>query len=180
MSRTLTQTELERLTAADWRDRLADAPGLWVSVSDQRVLLIQGEQVLFEAPCSTARNGVGCEEGSYKTPVGWHLINAKIGADAPWGQVFRAREATPEIWQPDRETPDDLILTRILTLRGVQPGINLGGTHDTLARYIYIHGTNWEQDIGRPVSHGCIRMRNDDIIALFDQVEEETPVLITP
>ncbi len=122
---------------------------------------------------STALHGAGEEEGSGCTPRGLHRIAEKIGADAPAGTVFKGRVATGEIYSAElaANNPDrDWILSRILWLEGAEPGRNCGGTVDTRSRYIYIHGTNEEDRLGAPVSHGCIRMANADVIALFDAV----------
>jgi UDP-N-acetylmuramate--alanine ligase len=127
---------------------------------------------------STARAGIGGAEGSYRTPPGWHRIARRIGEGAELGTVFISREPTGEIWHGEAR-PEDLILTRILTLEGLEPGVNSGPGCDSLARYIYIHGTNHEALLGRPVSHGCVRMSNDDIRDLFAQMAEGDHVLIT-
>lgn len=128
-------------------------------------------------PVSTAANGLGCEENSYRTPTGWHRIARRIGEGAEPGTVFRAREATGEVWRGEA-TDEDLILTRVLTLEGLEPGHNQGPGVDSLDRYIYLHGTNQEQDLGRAVSHGCVRLSNAGIADLFDLVQEGDPVLI--
>lgn len=141
-----------------------------------------GESKLREYPVSTALNGAGEADGSYCTPRGLHRIAQKIGADAPLFSVFKARVATGEIWTPEREAQapgSDWILSRILWLEGMEPGKNRGSTVDSHARYIYIHGTNEESKIGTPVSHGCIRMRNADVVDLFDRVPVGTVVEIT-
>jgi len=122
-------------------------------------------------PISTARAGVGGEAGSNKTPPGWHRVCTRFGAKAPLGQVFvsrrpvRGQTLQPEEWRAGGDI--DLILSRILWLDGLEPGVNKGGTVDSRARYIYLHGTNQEQLLGTPASHGCIRMANRDIAALF-------------
>jgi lipoprotein-anchoring transpeptidase ErfK/SrfK len=116
---------------------------------------------------------------SLKTPLGWHEIRGKIGENAPWGQVFRARRPTNEIWQYGEDTKEDLVLTRVLLLDGLEPGHNKGGAVDSMARNIYIHGTNDEAKLGTPSSHGCIRLFNDDVIELFTRVEDGALVLIT-
>lgn len=156
-----------------------------VSLAAQQLTLYQaaegGNIVLHRFPVSTARNGAGEQEGSFCTPRGAHRIAQKIGDGAPRFAVFSAREATGEIWTPQLEAADpgrDWILSRILWLDGLEPGRNQGGNVDSHARYIYIHGTNEEDKIGTPVSHGCIRMRNDDVVALFDLVSVDTPVNI--
>ena len=141
-----------------------------------------GDMLIREYPVATAANGPGERSGSYCTPRGRHRIAEKIGAGAPLYAAFKARELTGEIWTPQRDAEDpgrDWILTRILWLEGLEPGRNKGGTVDTHARYIYIHGTNEEHRIGTPASHGCIRMRNADIAELFDLVKVGTEVRIS-
>ena len=130
---------------------------------------------------STAANGVGCEKNSGCTPLGQHIIRAKIGAGAQPNTVFVGRRATGEIYAPElkAEFPDrDWILTRILWLSGCELGVNRLGNVDTMQRYIYIHGSPESVAMGEIGSHGCIRMRNADVIALFEFVEAGTPVLI--
>ena len=122
---------------------------------------------------STASNGVGNQKNSGCTPLGKHIIRAKIGADAPIDSVFVGRRATGEIWSPQlmASAPNrDWILTRILWLSGTQIGVNRLGNVDTMQRYIYIHGSHDEAEMGKVGSHGCVRMRNADIIELFDLV----------
>ncbi|MFW2178380.1 MULTISPECIES: L,D-transpeptidase family protein [unclassified Moraxella] len=136
-------------------------------------------------PISTAKNGVGELENTGCTPRGQHQISEKFGANLPINSVFVARQATGEIYNsqlaaafPNR----DWILSRILWLAGCEAGINQGtneqGVCDTKARYIYIHGTPDSEPMGVPLSHGCIRMRNHDVIDLFDKVKVGTPVMI--
>ena len=130
---------------------------------------------------STAANGTGSEKNSCKTPLGQHIIRAKIGAGAVADTVFRGRRPTGEICTPElmEKFPDrDWILTRILWLSGKEIGFNRLGNVDTMQRYIYLHGTPDSTEMGKIGSHGCIRMRNTDIIELFDLVEAGTPVLI--
>ena len=125
--------------------------------------------------------GAGEREGSECTPRGRHVICAKIGAGAPLNAVFVGRQATGETWSPQLAAafPDrDFILTRILWLDGCEEGRNRGGNVDTKRRYIYIHGTPDTETMGVPGSHGCIRMRNADVVALFDAVKEGTEVVI--
>jgi L,D-transpeptidase YbiS len=134
-------------------------------------------------PVSTALNGYGQQQGSGQTPLGRHRIRLKIGQDAPLNTVFRARRYTGEQYSPDLAAANpqrDWILTRILWLTGCEPGVNRGGQVDTLRRFIYIHGTPDSEPMGKPLSHGCIRMRNRDIIELFEQVENGTIVDILP
>lgn len=145
-----------------------------VSVPHQVVSVHAGEMLLWQAPVSTAAKGVGCEEGSYMTPPGWHFIAEKIGEDQPLGAVFRNRQPTGEVWLPAVPQEDqDLILTRILWLAGAEPH-----NANTQRRYIYFHGTNHPGKIGTPASHGCIRLRNADMVRLFDYAEVGTRVLI--
>lgn len=150
-----------------------------VRIGAQTLELMEGERVLKAYGVSTAAKGAGESEGSEQTPRGRHEVRAKIGEHEPCGAVFVGRRATGEICTPERlcEEPDrDWILTRILWLRGLEPGRNRRGAVDTMRRYIYIHGTPHEDAIGVPASHGCIRMRNADVIELFDRVEPGTLV----
>lgn len=156
-----------------------------VSLAKQQLSLYQpsdeGDILLCQFPVSTARNGAGELEGSFCTPRGAHRIAQKIGADAPLFAVFKARVATGEIWTQQLEAGEpgrDWILSRILWLDGLEAGKNQGTNVDSHDRYIYIHGTNEEDMIGTPVSHGCIRMRNADVVTLFDQVGVDTRVNI--
>ncbi|HQT00771.1 MAG: hypothetical protein B7Y26_07785 [Hydrogenophilales bacterium 16-64-46] len=140
-----------------------------------------GDILLRQYPVSTALKGPGELSGSHCTPRGLHRIAEKIGAGAPLYSVFKSRQPTGEIWTPelDARYPDrDWILTRILWLAGQEPGRNQGGQVDTYDRYIYIHGTSEEHRLGTPVSHGCIRMSNSDVLDLFDRVAIGTAVRI--
>jgi len=141
-----------------------------VDVAHQRAHLIEKGQVTFSAPVSTSVHGVGGEEGSNRTPLGWHRIAARIGAGAEPGTVFKSREPTGEVWRGEARA-DDLITTRILWLDGLEPGINRGPGSDSRERYIYFHGTNHESRLGEPLSSGCIRMANADVVRLFDRVQ---------
>lgn len=132
-------------------------------------------------PVSTAANGAGCEKDSGCTPLGEHVVRAKIGTGLPANTVFVGRRATGEICTPElmAQFPErDWILTRILWLSGNEIGKNRLGNVDTMQRYIYIHGTPDSMEMGRADSHGCVRMRNADVIQLFDLVPVGTPVLI--
>lgn len=147
---------------------------LEVSVERQEVALKKEDQRIRCYAVSTSMNGLGEEEGSYKTPRGWFCIEEKIGEGSPLGTLFKSRVATGKIWTPhDPLMDEDLILTRILWLKGLEP-LN----QNTQQRYIYFHGTNHETSIGKPASHGCIRMRNEEIIQLFDCVNVGTKVYI--
>ncbi|WP_119274154.1 L,D-transpeptidase family protein [Taklimakanibacter deserti] len=122
-------------------------------------------------PVSTARAGIGGKEGSFRTPPGWHRVSAWIGEDAAPGTVFASREPTGETWGGEA-LEDDLILTRILTLEGLEEGVNRGPGCDSLQRYIYLHGTNHESLLGRPASHGCVRFSNADVCELFGRLRQ--------
>ena len=156
---------------------------LQVSVSRQMLSIInEAGGVLREYPVSTALAGVGEVSGSYQTPRGRHIVRAKIGGGQPENAVFVRRRPTGEIWTPElgAQYPDrDWILTRILWLSGCEPGCNRLGCVDTMRRYIYIHGSPDSAEMGLPGSHGCIRMRNADIVELFDLVPCYTEVEIT-
>lgn len=141
-----------------------------------------GDRLIREYRVSTAKNGLGEQSGSYRTPRGRHRIAEKIGAGQPLYAVFKARVPTGETWSRElaQEKPGcDWILTRILWLEGLEAGRNQGGTVDSHARYIYIHGTDEEHLIGTPASHGCIRMKNQDVAELFELVEEGAEVRIS-
>jgi L,D-peptidoglycan transpeptidase YkuD (ErfK/YbiS/YcfS/YnhG family) len=126
---------------------------------------------------STSRFGIGNREGSNMTPPGLHRIEEKIGGGATPRTIFRSREDTGEVWK-DGMDDENQILTRILRLRGLEEGVNAGPGIDSYERYIYIHGTNREELIGTPMSHGCVCMKNDDVIRLFDMVDVGTMVYI--
>lgn len=153
-----------------------------INLAEQRLRLYAGDEVLLEAPVSTAANGPGEVNGSGGTPRGWHVVRACIGAGSPANTVFVGRRPTGEVLTPERRAAEpqrDWILTRILWLSGLERGRNRLGQVDTMRRYIYIHGTPDEERLGVPASHGCIRMRNTDIMDLFEQVPVGTRVLIT-
>ena len=151
-----------------------------VSVARQRLdLLADGGEVLRSYWISTAKAGVGECFGSFQTPRGQHVIRAKIGAGLPENTVFVRRRPTGEIWTPElaAQYPEhDWILTRILWLSGCEPGRNRLGGVDTMRRYVYIHGAPDTADMGVPGSHGCVRMRNADLLDLFERVPCYTPV----
>ena len=128
-------------------------------------------------PVSTAARGIGGKDGSFRTPPGWHRVSRKIGDGAEPGTVFVSREPAGEIWRGEARE-DDLILTRILTLEGLEDGINRGAGCDSLERYIYLHGTNHEALLGRAVSHGCVRLGNASVTELFARMGEGDLVLI--
>lgn len=153
-----------------------------ISITDQTLRLYENEQCVATYPVSTALNGPGNQNGSGKTPLGSHRVRAKIGAHQPLNAVFIGRRATGEIYSAElaaRFPKRDWILSRILWLCGNEPGVNRLGDVDSQRRYIYIHGTPDSEPMGEPRSHGCIRMRNEAVVALFERVEAGTPVLIT-
>ncbi len=138
-------------------------------------------QVLMRTRVATARKGVGEEYGSERTPRGWHVVRAKIGQGLAAGAVLVSRRPTGEIYTPAlrRQFPErDWILTRILWLSGLEPGKNRLGKVDTMRRKIYIHGCPDEDAMGIPSSHGCVKMRNSEVIELFDRVPAGTRVHI--
>ena len=149
-----------------------------VSPAHQSAHLIEDGRVTFTAPVSTSAKGIGGEQGSYKTPPGWHRIHARIGALAEPGTVFSSRVATGDVWRGEAR-PEDLVLTRILQLDGLETGINKGPGCDSLERYIYLHGTNAPELLGQAVSIGCIRLENSRMIELFDRVRDGDLVIIT-
>jgi lipoprotein-anchoring transpeptidase ErfK/SrfK len=142
-----------------------------VSIRDQRLTLKEGETPIRTYPVSTSRFGVGTEQGSMKTPTGRFRVAEKIGGDTPSGTVFQSRVPL----KPDDPLPptEDLVMSRILWLDGLEE--HNANTRD---RFIYIHGTKHEDKIGTPASHGCVRMRNADVVELFDLVDEGAQVII--
>ena len=157
-------------------------PRIRVDIARQMLdLLDEDGRLLRSYPVSTATNGPGERDGSFCTPRGRHLIRAKIGADQPLDSVFVGRRPSGDIYTAElgaAHPTRDWILTRILWLSGCEPGFNRLGRVDTMRRYIYIHGCPDTAPMGVPGSHGCIRMRNADIVDLFDRVAPGTPVEI--
>lgn len=153
-----------------------------VILSRQQLILFGDNNILLaQYSVSTAANGAGEQMHSECTPLGLHLIRAKIGAGCDPGTVFVGRRPTGERYSPElkQEHPDrDWILTRIMWLSGLEPGRNRLRSVDTMRRYIYIHGAPDEDTLGVPNSHGCIKMRTADVIDLFDRVDTGTPVMI--
>jgi L,D-transpeptidase YbiS len=161
-------------------DQVKNKNKIIINVEKQQLLVLDNhEQVIFNVEIATAANGVGELSGSEQTPRGKHIIRAKIGANSKENTVFVARRPTGEIYTPalrKLHPQRDWILTRILWLSGMEPGKNRLGNKDTMRRYIYIHGAPPEDKMGVPSSHGCIKMKNADVIKLFDMVEHGTPV----
>jgi lipoprotein-anchoring transpeptidase ErfK/SrfK len=154
---------------------------LLVILAEQTLELIEQGSVVHRYPVSTARNGAGECNGSGCTPRGWLVIRARIGAGCPQGTVFVGRRPTGEIWNHHLENSfpqRDWILSRILWLGGLEPGFNRYGEVDTARRYIYIHGSPDHGVIGIPASHGCIRMREPDVIDLFERVTVGTRIWV--
>ena len=160
-----------------------------ISVSEQRLRAYscaedtRALKAPFEVSIASAKNGVGQQFGSECTPLGEHRIRAKIGAGVAENTVFIGRRPTGEIYSPElnKQYPNrDWILTRILWLCGNETGFNRGGSVDTQRRFVYIHGAPDSHAMGVPSSHGCIKMRNSDIITLFDQVALGATVTIRP
>ncbi len=169
---------MAQLRDARWDELVGERLGLWVSVARQELIGVENGVVRFVFVCSTAEKGIGNRENSYQTPVGWHVIDQKIGDGLPKGAVLVSRKFTGEVWKPGDETTKDLVLTRIMWLRGTEPGVNRGAGIDSFERFIYIHGTPAEQRLGTPASMGCVRLSNNDVIKLYDQVRTGTRVLI--
>ena len=154
---------------------------LTISITEQRCTLFDGDTLKFEADVSTALNGVGEQKDSGCTPRGLHVIRACIGANQPENAVFVGRRPTGEIYTAElgAQFPErDWILTRILWLSGLELSKNRLANVDTMQRYIYIHGCPDSLPMGKPLSHGCIRMHNKDLMTLFDLVSTGTRVMI--
>ena len=152
-----------------------------VSVSKQQLFLYANGNLERVYTVSTSRYGVGNEDGSLKTPLGVHRVLEKIGAGAPSGTIFKHRKNTKQIariYKTPAKSPYDVITTRILQLEGLEPGINRGAGIDTRERNVYIHGTHEEGLIGQPASIGCVRMKNADVIELFEKMEQDSLVVI--
>lgn len=152
-----------------------------VNLTDQSLTCLEQDKQVMSFSISSALNGSGQQMGSGQTPLGQHYVRAKIGADASINSVFVGRRQTGEIYtaQLAEDHPNrDWILSRIMWLCGKEKGKNRLGQVDSMARYIYIHGTPDTEPMGIAKSHGCIRMRNDDVIKLFDWVPAGCPVLI--
>ncbi len=162
-----------------------EKPDQWLLVDtcEQRLFLVREGGIVGQWPVSTALAGLDNRENSGGTPKGVHKVAMKIGRNSQLGTVFVSREPTGETWNPEWNKDSDLrqrdlILSRILVLDGLEPGVNQGPGVDSRQRYIYVHGTNQEDLIGKPVSHGCVRMNNQNIIELFELIEEGDPLVI--
>ena len=153
-----------------------------IDATKQELLLIENNQIAGRWIISTAEAGIGSRKGSNQTPLGVHRLAQKIGDGAPLGTVFKARQNTRRVAKiltaPGARSGEDNVTTRVMWLDGLEPGLNKGGAVDSYQRYIYIHGTDEEGRLGAPASHGCIRMRNQDVVDLYDRVREDTLVVI--
>ena len=153
-----------------------------ITISSQLLDIIDNNHEIIKSyQISSAKNGVGQERGSFCTPLGKHIVRAKIGENQPVNTVFIGRRPTGEIYSPSlgkKYQGRDWILTRILWLSGCEPGFNRLGTVDTMRRYVYIHGSPDSINIGRPGSIGCIRMLNTDLLELFELIDVGTEVSI--
>lgn len=147
-------------------------PRIEVSISRQLLTLWEGNRQTRCWPVSTSKFGEGFQEGSFKTPVGGFVVREKVGDGEAPGTIFKARKPVG-VWRAGMEVEEDLVLTRILRLDGIE-----ARNANTWERYVYIHGTNGEARIGRPASHGCVRLTNRDMIQLYDLVSVGTPVWI--
>jgi len=156
---------------------------LVVSLAAQTLALYQGGRNVRSYPVSTSRRPPSNVRNSLGTPTGLHAIAERIGGEQPIGMVFRGRVPTGRHYReylPEELETDDLITSRILWLRGLEPGANQGGDVDTYQRYVYIHGTRHEDRIGTPASAGCVRLRNLDVIDLYERVRVGDWVWIGP
>ncbi len=154
---------------------------LYVEVKQQKMHLIKNGELIHSYVISTAKNGLGNVQHSECTPSGLLKIHSKTGSRVPLGGIIKGPNYTGrqcEIFTDETVSNEDLVTTRAIRLAGMEDGKNKGGTVDTFSRYIYIHGTPEEGRLGQAVSHGCIRMKNQDIIELFDLIDTNTKVLI--
>lgn len=160
---------------------LKDEKIINVDVGKQQLCLLKNDRVIKCYSISTAKNGVGQVNGSECTPLGWHIIRAKIGENEKENTVFVGRRASGEVFNEtlrEESTERDWILTRILWLSGLEKGENRGAEVDTMRRYVYIHGCPDADSFVSPSSHGCVKMHNKDVIELFDSIESGIRVFI--
>lgn len=152
-----------------------------INIKLQKLFLLENNDTIYKYDISSSKVGIGNKENSNMTPLGKHQLAVKIGDNAPLGAIFESRKLTgkmAKIYYDNTDSDEDLVLTRIMRLKGLEAGINLGGNVDSYNRYIYIHGTNEEGLIGTPASHGCIRMKNTDVIELYNSVKVGVPINI--
>ena len=177
---------LQLIQFADQQELPVGDEQLIVSILQQKLYVYRQGQCTQQYAVSTSKHGPGQLTGSYQTPIGIHSISEKIGADVPINGILKGRSYTGECYPIESATHysdqqqnlPDVITSRILWLKGLEPGLNAGGAVDSKQRYIYIHGTADEAHIGQPASIGCIRMLNQDVVTLFEQVNEGTLVNI--
>jgi hypothetical protein len=157
-----------------------------VAIDDQTLTLFKNKRLISSYKISTSKYGPGQLVNTLKTPVGLHRVAQKIGAENPLGTIYYSRISSGRKCKPNDENyeQEDLVLTRILWLEGLERGFNLGKNKrgqciDSFERYIYIHGTNHEEKLGRPYSHGCVRMSSKDIADLYEKIPEGTLVWIS-
>lgn len=155
-----------------------DGDVLYVSVRSQRMYHVRGRRMMSDYVISTSAKGLGSEQDSYRTPTGLHYVRERFGAGLPAWSVLKDRMPTSEIADSNAVGSRDVITSRILWLSGMESGLNEGGNVDSYGRWIYIHGTADERSLGTPSSHGCIRMRNSDVIRLFDRIPVGALVVI--
>ncbi len=161
--------------------QLKEGNFLFVSLKSQKMYRFRNWETLNVYTISGAKAGAGCKSGSNQTPIGLHFVAEKYGDEVPLGGILKARKYTgeiAEIYTDDTDVNTDFVTTRILWLKGEEKGINLGGNTDSYSRYIYIHGTPEEGLLGRPASHGCIRMKNQEVIDLYNETQTGEKVLI--
>jgi lipoprotein-anchoring transpeptidase ErfK/SrfK len=154
---------------------------LYVAVKKQKLFLVENNEITAKYSISTAKNGLGNETGSFKTPQGLHEVAEKVGSDVEPFEIIKQKVATGEKAEAviqAKSTDQDLITSRVLHLAGLEKGINQGGDVDSYSRGIFIHGTHEEGLIGKPASKGCVRMKNADVIDLFERIEVGTFVVI--
>jgi lipoprotein-anchoring transpeptidase ErfK/SrfK len=152
-----------------------------VDVSEQSLYAYSGQDTLARYRVSTSAYGIGSQSGSNQTPLGWHRVHSKYGDDLALGAILKGRVPTGEIADiisAPRASNEDHVTTRVLWLEGLEMGKNKGEGMDSYRRYIYIHGTHEEGLIGQPASHGCVRMKNDEVIELYRIVPQGTSVYI--
>ena len=151
---------------------------IYVAINEQKLYLFKASICAKIYDCRLSGKPPSCVENSFGTPLGLHRVEQKIGAAAPWGMVFKGRKPTGIVFCETAPSADNLVTTRILWLGGLEPGVNSGPGCDSYQRYIYIHGTNHEADFERARSHGCVLLRNDDVIELFERIPAQSLVYI--
>jgi len=178
-NKALSELILEYTSVAYPSEKLSEF--LYVGIRRQRMYHFINNHIVSSYSISTSSKGAGNMMGSYKTPTGLHQIAEKIGVNAPVATLFVNKKNTGKVVHINKSEISmnkDEITSRVISLKGLQQGINKGKKYDTFARGIYIHGTSDESTIGQPSSHGCIRMKNDDIIELFDLLSVGTRVVL--